>query len=172
MLVSAAQEIRKQRSEKEEERQHGNSTQQPVVGNNAPAPVFGLELNEVDSNGLLVEHDMSVTLEIDLESDAALINEVDSYLSCRTATNIDDGLKNFPNITEIFKKFNSIRTSEAICELLYMFRVSSRVLSYMWCWLWHVAQVLFIVNRLRRIWEHSRVWSLIGFGLTDFHLWE
>ncbi|XP_055308984.1 uncharacterized protein LOC129572896, partial [Sitodiplosis mosellana] len=38
MLVSAAQEIRKQRSEKEEERQHGNSTQQPVVGNNALAP--------------------------------------------------------------------------------------------------------------------------------------
>ena len=70
---------------------------------------------------LLVEHDVRVSLANVIDRDANLIKEIDDYLLEKTTPNLNDGLKMFPTIKELFLKFNCIKASEAICERMFSY---------------------------------------------------
>lgn len=47
--------------------------------------------------------------------------EIDLYLNDGVSDKIDDFSKIYPNIFQLFQKFNCIRSSEAICERLFSY---------------------------------------------------
>lgn len=72
-------------------------------------------------NELLVENDVSLSIGGLWDDREKIIKQIDGYLSTKTTANIEEGLKNFPIIREMFEKFNCIRSSEAICERMFSY---------------------------------------------------
>lgn len=78
-------------------------------------------MSKTGLNELLVENDVSLSIG-DLWNDREkIIKQIDAYLCTKTTPNIEEGLKNFPIILEMFEKFNCIRSSEAICERMFSY---------------------------------------------------
>lgn len=50
-----------------------------------------------------------------------ITKEVEAYMSTPTTPNIKEGLANYPNIHQLFLKFNCVRSSEAICERMFSY---------------------------------------------------
>lgn len=68
---------------------------------------------------LLVENDVSLGDDIDQKT--SIMTEIDLYLRAKTNANVDEGLKDFVYIQQLFLKYNCIRSSEAICERLFSY---------------------------------------------------
>lgn len=74
---------------------------------------------KTNTNKLFVEND--VCIDDTWNSSHRIRNEIDSYLHSKTNANIEDGLKDFPIVRQMFLKFNCIRSSEAICERMFSY---------------------------------------------------
>lgn len=70
---------------------------------------------------LLVENDVTQSLGSMWDDRERIIKQIDGYLCTKTTPNIEEGLKNFPVIRELFEKFNCIRSTEAICERMFSY---------------------------------------------------
>lgn len=70
---------------------------------------------------LLVENDVTATMGSIFDVEAQVEQEIHNYLNCKTTSDIEAGLKDFPIVKKIFKKFNCIRSTEAICERLFSY---------------------------------------------------
>lgn len=76
---------------------------------------------KLPANSLLVQRDMSSSVNKLMDIDFSLMAEIDAYLSTKTANDIEAELDQYPNIRLIYKKYNCIRTTEAICERMFSF---------------------------------------------------
>lgn len=70
---------------------------------------------------LLVENDVSASIGSNFDVESMVEQEVQNYLTSKATPDIETGLQNFPIIAKIFKKFNCIRSTEAICERLFSY---------------------------------------------------
>lgn len=70
---------------------------------------------------LLIENDVSVSIGQTYDRREQIQQEVNAYLSAPKTGNITQGLTDFPTIHKLYLKFNSIRTSEAICERMFSY---------------------------------------------------
>lgn len=75
----------------------------------------------LDISSLLIENDVSTSIFHLQDNFTALITEITNYLCSKTNDDINDGLKNFPTVRKIFKKYNCERPSECICERLFSY---------------------------------------------------
>lgn len=64
---------------------------------------------------------MSTLISRGMDTDFKILAEIDRYISSKTTSNIEDGLKDYPHIRSIFEKYNSIRSTEAICERMFSY---------------------------------------------------
>lgn len=78
--------------------------------------------NNSEYNDLLIENDVSITFGRDDDDfEMQVGNEVDRFLCSKTTLDIEEGLKTFPIITRLYMKYNSIRSTEAICERMFSY---------------------------------------------------
>lgn len=64
---------------------------------------------------------MTITLGSIWDDRERILKQIDGYLCTKTTSNIEEGLKNFPVVRELFMKFNCIRSTEAICERMFTY---------------------------------------------------
>lgn len=88
------------------------------VTTQANANVFARE-DAAGAYNLLIENDVPV--EIVNSIDVQMEIEVETYLHAKATTDIVEGLKNFPTIQRLYMKYNSIRSTEAICERMFSY---------------------------------------------------
>lgn len=75
--------------------------------------------NDDNDDNLLVFNDVNFGVHHHLNSvtrELMIKDEIDSYLRAKLEPDVKKGLQNYPVIRSIFKKYNCIRSSEAICE--------------------------------------------------------
>ncbi|XP_055308410.1 uncharacterized protein LOC129572471 [Sitodiplosis mosellana] len=88
------------------------------------SPVSNDTINEDKTLGrsFLVENDVTALFRATTNLNFSLIHEVHMYLTT-PPTNMDccKYLSDFPTIRKLYLKYNSIRTSEAICERLFRY---------------------------------------------------
>lgn len=110
MLINAGiNELEKNRNQNEH-----NANNNQVCEREAPAPTL------CSHDCLLIENNVSVDMD-DIDFEIQMEHEVDTFLRTKTTTNIADGLANFPTIKKLYMKFNSIRSTEAICERMFSY---------------------------------------------------
>lgn len=68
----------------------------------------------------MIEHDVVGNMD-DPDLDSVLMTEIDKYLRTQTTSDVKAGLSDFPYIRKLYLKFNSIRSTEAICERLFSY---------------------------------------------------
>lgn len=56
-----------------------------------------------------------------MDTNFNLMAEIDTYISTKTSNDIEAELDQYPHIRLIYKKYNCIRTTEAICERMFSF---------------------------------------------------
>lgn len=90
-----------------------------------PAPVAGTTGNLIDNcddiNSLLISNDVTMNIATNVDIESIVTVEIENYLTCPVASDINDGLKSFPMVQKLFRKFNSIRSTEAICERMFSY---------------------------------------------------
>lgn len=79
-----------------------------------------ISVDDLESN-LLIENDVTLAMGNVIDHNAALIQEINNYLCKKCENDVVAGLKDFPNIRRIYCKYNSIRSTEALCERMFSY---------------------------------------------------
>lgn len=72
------------------------------------------------SDDLFIENDVSRNMPI-FDEEIQISSEIDSYLSSKSTPDVNEGLKEFPTVAKLYRKYNCIRSTESICERMFSY---------------------------------------------------
>lgn len=72
-------------------------------------------LEEFDMSAILASTSKPIDAELQLK------NEIEKFLNSPKNPNISEGLEDAPTICKLYMKYNSIRSTEAICERMFSY---------------------------------------------------
>lgn len=134
LIITGVEEIRKEQAQRDAEQIFDHVVVNENDMPNAKECVSGVVSDQTagddvsNSNPLLedflVEFDVSKTLTSSskpIDYEIRLQNEIEQYINTPTNANISEGLQNAPTIRKLYMKYNSIRSTEAICERMFSY---------------------------------------------------
>lgn len=119
LVAAGVDEMEKQQQRQRQEHNHQLNADEPHTSVEYTAQTES-GANNHEYNDLLIENDVSFGGE-DFDFEMRVGDEIDRFLRSKTTVNIEEGLENFPIIARLYMKYNSIRSTEAICERMFSY---------------------------------------------------
>ena len=106
-------------------------------------------LEEFDMSAILASTSKPIDAELQLK------NEIEKFLNSPKNPNVSEGLEDAPTICKLYMKYNSIRSTEAICERMFSYAGELKKIPL---FVYFVSVMCFVYNFC--VWSTNWVWLI------------